>query len=74
MRAYGRALRGDWADFDGRTARDALNDLADALASDEPTTYEALCREVGICHVVQMWPDFCPESDGWSCPHMDGDW
>jgi hypothetical protein len=28
----GRAYRGDWLDFDGRTLRDQLNDLSDVVS------------------------------------------
>lgn len=70
LRAYGSAVRGDWSDFDGRSCRDSLNTLADALNSPDEVSYESLCRSVEVCPVSRSWPEYCPETSGWSCPHM----
>jgi len=47
---YGAALRGDWSDFDGRTARAILDDFAAELLGDrEPHTIEQHRDELGLC-------------------------
>jgi hypothetical protein len=73
MEALGSAWRGDWSDFDGRTLRSELGDLASHLRSDTPVTYEQLCREVGVCPVRRAWPEYCdekPEGRWATCVHM----
>lgn len=35
LRAYGEDIRSDWSDLDGRSVMRTLDELADALESDE---------------------------------------
>jgi hypothetical protein len=50
LREYGAALRGDWADFDGRSGRAALDEIASWI--EDPAAYpgdEDARRSLGIC-------------------------
>ena len=50
LREYGQALRGDWSDFDGRSARAVLDDFAAELEGNrEPHTIEQHRAELGLC-------------------------
>ena len=47
---YGQALRGDWSEFDGRSALSVLGDLASELrGTREPHTIEQHRNEIGLC-------------------------
>lgn len=68
MHALGAAWRGDWSDFDGRTLRDQLGVLEDALRPNAPaTTARALGLALGIC--VEHGAH---DSDCWECKAMRG--
>lgn len=49
---YGSAMRGDWSEADGRSIRDALDDISRVLDGKLNTT-EFRCRN-----------DLCPDGDG----------
>ena len=47
---YGAALRGDWSNFDGRSARSVLDDLASELRGTRgPNTLAQHRDEIGLC-------------------------
>ena len=47
---YGNALRGDWSDFDGRSAKSVLHGLAaDLTSEDEPRPIEQYRAQFGLC-------------------------
>lgn len=58
LHALGQAYRGDWSSVDGRTIRDQLDDLANALAGD--TLFDAAAWAAGwLCIECQTWPEHC---------------
>lgn len=64
---YGAALRGDWSEFDGRTARAVLDDLAAELrGTREAHTLEFHRQDIGLCPDGNgHWTEHCKWSD---CP------
>ena len=55
-----QAWRGDWSDFDGRTLRDQLIVLRDALEEDAPRFLsEDFLLVAGICPTHHCWTDHC---------------
>lgn len=65
LTCLGRAWRGDWSDFDGRTLRYQLDELSDALVSDTPFDLRTWCASWGICPDGAGFADYCdnrPES------------
>lgn len=73
MGKLGSAYRGDWNDFDGRTLRDQLSELASALMSDVPFDVERWLVSAGVCPVNGSWHEYCDDrSEGvgpYSCDH-----
>lgn len=67
LRELGGAIRGDWGSIDGRSIRDAIDDIAAAIESDAPPPDEALRRSADLCpagggHWTQYCaPGYCPE-------------
>jgi len=50
LREYGSCLRGDWSDFDGRSARWVLDAFADELAGKrEPHDLAFHRLDIGMC-------------------------
>lgn len=63
LRLLGQAYRGDWSDFDGRTLRDELNELADALdkaLAGEEFDLERWQIRLAICGECWCWFENCP--------------
>lgn len=77
MGLLGSAYRGDWSDFDGRSLRAELQDLAAALTSDKPFDAEWWAHGNGICPVGRCWHEHCPDTRtggsnaGGNCPHHE---
>lgn len=77
MGLLGSAYRGDWSDFDGRSLRAELDDLAGALTSDKPFDIEWWAHGNGICPVGRCWHEHCPDrrtggsNPGGNCPHHE---
>ena len=67
LEEYGAALRGDWSDFDGRSARAVLDDLAAELRGTRaPHTLEQHRFELGLCRDGDgHWDQYCEDYD---CP------
>ena len=63
LREYAEAVRGDWSDFDGRTARSVLQTIAEWI--DYPETYpgEVMARlNFGLCPRGEgHWDHYCSE-------------
>ena len=60
---WAQAIRGDWGSIDGRTCRDQLDDLAEALTSDTKTDIKQLRDDSGICpHGGGHWTMYCTDS------------
>lgn len=71
LRALGAAYRGDWSDFDGRSLRHQLEEVADFLADPAPiTNTEVEAWMAGwfvrndICPVGHHWTDHCEPAQG----------
>ena len=61
LREYGAAVRHDWSEIDGRSIRDGLGAIADAIEADDGED-EALRRWVGICPAGSgHWVEWCDE-------------
>lgn len=60
MGALGTAWRGDWSMFDGRTLRDQLDELSEALTEDVDFSWEHWLASWGICCVHKCWAEYCP--------------
>lgn len=74
LRAWGSAIRGDWGSIDGRSCRDQLEDLSNLLKPDAPATrFEDACRIANVCWSSKSWPEYCPDAQGYDCPHMQRD-
>lgn len=60
----GEAWRGDWSDFDGRTLRAQLDELAGHL-DDKAKPFDGAFWAAlkGICPVNGCWCEYCPERD-----------
>lgn len=71
LELLGAAWRGDWSDFDGRTLRHQLDELASALRSDVPLDIEGWAWSNDICPVARSWSEHCRDrSEGHrSCDH-----
>jgi hypothetical protein len=67
LNEYGEALRHDWSDFDGRSARDDLNRIADQIRHRGNTTLDEaearnLRNTVGICPDGRgHWQEHCDD-------------
>lgn len=65
MRAIGQAWRGDWGDFDGRTLRDQLSELAEIVQEaaigvvNVPEKITWFYGGWGICRKCQSWSQDC---------------
>lgn len=58
LRAYGEAIRGSWADIDGRSERRVLHRIADEI--ENPTMTDAeLASASGVCLPCGSWLEFC---------------
>ncbi len=57
----GDAYRGDWSDFDGRTLRYQLNELAEALTTDAPFSVRKWAAAQSICTKTRGWAEHCEE-------------
>jgi hypothetical protein len=57
----GAAYRGDWLDFDGRTLRAQLDELAAALTADEPFDVRRWAASSSICTEARSWAEHCTE-------------
>ena len=55
----GSAYRGDWSDFDGRTLRGQLEELATHLLSDVPFDLVGWAAGEGICPTTGGWAEHC---------------
>lgn len=64
LQMLGSAYRGDWADFDGRSLRSQLNELAAALKSDKPFDVEVWAVISCICPVNRQWAEHCSDRSG----------
>lgn len=70
LREYGSALRGSWGDIDGRSEKQALHALADAIETHGSTALSEseqrrLREELGVCpDGGGHWAYFCYE--GWT--------
>lgn len=77
MGLLGSAYRGDWSDFDGRSLRAELDDLAAALTSDKVFDVTSWAHGNGICPVGRGWHEHCPDrrtggsNPGGNCPHHE---
>ena len=75
LRRLGQAYRMDWSDFDGRSLRCELGELADALTSDNPFDLDRWTFTSNICPVSGGWFEHCDErSEGvhiYSCDHNE---
>lgn len=75
LQLLGTAYRMDWSDFDGRTLRDQLNDLAGYLTGEEKGfDLEAWAFGVGICPEGRSWTKECVYKTGtesyYECGHL----
>ena len=61
LEKLGAAYRGDWHDFDGRSLRRELDELARALRSPETFDVAAWCRREEICPICESWIEHCHE-------------
>ena len=71
LQLLGTAYRMDWSDFDGRTLRSQLDDLAGCLTSGKEFDIQSWAAGVGICPVNRSWDNDCPERGPgrYSCKH-----
>lgn len=69
--ALGRAWRMDWSDFDGRTLRAQLEELAKALMATEPFDFNNWCVSHEVCPEGGGWESTCSTSVGFTCDHGD---
>lgn len=72
LEEYGQSIRGDWSDIDGRSEKDRLDELADAIrkfGNEELSAYSAWILRDQLCvcqHGKGHWEAHClPEE----CPH-----
>lgn len=67
---YGDALRGDWSDFDGRTAKAVLHDLAAELRGETgPNPIEWHRNDIGLCpDGGGHWGGKWGHCDSYGCP------
>lgn len=74
LRMLGAAYRSDWMDFDGRTLRSQLDELARFLTGDEQGfDLEGWAYGVGVCPVNGGWQENCPtksSSGMYECDHL----
>lgn len=70
LNEYGQALRGDWGDFDGRSAKAILDDFAAELrGTREPSTIERHRAELGLCpDGGGHWGGKWGHCDTYNCP------
>lgn len=69
----GSAYRGDWSDFDGRSLRAQLDELADALNEGTTLDVQRWAHLNGICPHARQWHEHCAERGSkyhW-CRHYD---
>ena len=74
LREYGQAIRGDWAELDGRSVRSTLDDIAHWI--EEPDDYpgdETARRILGICvtgggHWCGSYHGYCNDLYDCGCP------
>lgn len=75
MRLLGSAYRGDWSDFDGRSLKLTLVELAEALESDEPFDARRWAAGESICPEAHAWAEHCdkrgPSASLYSCSHVE---
>ncbi len=64
LKAYGSDLRNDWSEFDGRSAKYMLDNLASYLTDDaEPVTWEDLAAVYEFCPVERTRYRWCSKAD-----------
>lgn len=54
MEEYGKAIRGDWSNFDGRSMRDVIDDWVEELVAPTGKTVEQW----------RDWLNLCPDGNG----------
>ena len=73
LKMLGAAYRSDWSDFDGRTLRMQLDELAEYLSGKVSAfDLEGWAVMVGICPVEGGWTENCSiKTDGkYECDHV----
>ncbi len=74
LKLLGAAYRSDWMDFDGRTLRSQLDELAGYLSGESSGfDKEGWAVGVGICPVNGGWSENCsekPPGGGYDCVHV----
>lgn len=69
----GSAYRGDWSNFDGRSLRSELDDLAGALQTSVIFDLDRWVIGESICPQNRSWAEHCPErgQSFYSCAHLE---
>lgn len=69
----GRAYRMNWSDFDGRSLKMELEELAGYLTGNRELDVEAWAYRSSICYVKGWWQEDCDERGNLysSCKHAE---